>query len=53
MDLEGICGVQLLLDACAETLETLRFCPWDPYGERVSLEEVLVIYEHKFLSKIL
>ena len=53
MDLKGIYGVQLLLEACVETLETLRFCPSDPYGERVSLEGVPDIYEQKFLSQIL
>ena len=53
MDLKGIYGVQLLLEACAETLETLRFCPSNPYGERISLEGVPDIYEQKFLSQIL
>ena len=53
MDLKGICGAQLLLDACAETLETLWFCPSNPHGERVSLEGVPDIYEQKFLSQTL
>ena len=46
----GCSFLQLLLDACAETLETLWFCPSDPHGERVPLEGVLGIYEQKFLS---
>ena len=33
MDLFGVKCVQLLLDACAETLETLRLYPTDRYGE--------------------
>ena len=33
MDLFGVECVRLLLDACAETLETLRLHPTDMYGE--------------------
>ena len=33
MDLFWVKCVRLLLDACAETLETLRLYPTDPYGE--------------------
>ena len=33
MDLFGVKCVRLLLDACAETLETLRLYPTDSYGE--------------------
>ena len=33
MDLFRVSCVRLLLDACAETLETLRIYPTDPYGE--------------------
>jgi hypothetical protein len=33
MDLFMVGCVRLLLDACAETLETLRLYPTDPYGE--------------------
>jgi hypothetical protein len=33
MDLFMVNCVRLLLDACAETLETLRLYPTDPYGE--------------------
>jgi len=33
MDLFRVKCVRLLLDACAETLETLRLYPSDPYGE--------------------
>ena len=33
MDVFGVNFVRLLLDACTETLETLRFYPTDPCGE--------------------
>ena len=33
MDLFKVKCIRLLLDACAETLETLRLYPFDPYGE--------------------
>ena len=33
MDVFMVRFVQLLLDACAETLETLRVHPTDPYGK--------------------
>jgi hypothetical protein len=33
MDLFRVKCIRLLLDACAETLETLRLYPTDPYGE--------------------
>ena len=36
MDLFGVSCAQLLLDECAETLETLRLYPTDPHGEKVS-----------------
>jgi hypothetical protein len=36
MDLFRVKCVKLLLDACAETLETLRLYPTDPYGEDLS-----------------
>lgn len=35
MDLFRVRCVRLLLDTCAETLETLRFYPTDPYGENL------------------
>ena len=34
MDLYNVRGMRLLLDACAETLETLMLYPSDPHGER-------------------
>ena len=34
MDLFGVLGMRLLLDACAETLETLMLYPSDQYGEK-------------------
>ena len=36
MDLFGVSCAQLLLDECAETLETLRLYPTDSYGETIS-----------------
>ena len=33
MDLYGVTFVRLLLDACTETLETLRFYPTESCGE--------------------
>lgn len=38
MDLFRVKGVRLLLDACAETLQTLRLYPTDPYGEKSKKE---------------
>jgi len=35
MDLFRVNCVQLLLDACVETLERLRLYPTDPYGEDI------------------
>jgi hypothetical protein len=35
MDLFRVTCVPLLLDACAESLETLRLYPTDPYGEEL------------------
>ena len=35
MDLFFVHGMRLLLDACAETLETLRLYPNDPRGEEL------------------
>jgi hypothetical protein len=37
MDLFNVVGTRLLLDACAETLETLRLYPRDPRGKELSL----------------
>jgi hypothetical protein len=37
MDLFNVVGTRLLLDACAETLETLRLYPSDPRGKELSL----------------
>ena len=34
MDLHNVCGMRLLLDACAETLEILMLYPFDLYGEK-------------------
>lgn len=39
MELFKVKCVKLLLDACAETLETLRLYPTDPYGEDFSEKE--------------
>ena len=38
MDLFFVHGMRLLLDACAETLETLKLYPNDPRGEELFLE---------------
>jgi hypothetical protein len=38
MDLFNVAGTRLLLDACAETLETLRLYPSDPRGKELSLD---------------
>ena len=35
MDLFRVTCVPLLLDACTESLETLRLYPTDPYGEEI------------------
>ena len=43
MDLFCVCGMRLLLDACAETLETLRLYPHDPHGEQLSLMGVRIL----------
>ena len=43
MELWLVDRVQLLLDACAETLETLSFYEIDPHCERVSLKWVQVV----------
>jgi len=43
MDLFSVHGMRLLLDACAETLETLRLYPHDPHGERLSLRDVRIL----------
>ena len=40
MDLFMVDGMRLLLDTCAETLETLRLYPTDPRGEELSLDGV-------------
>ena len=41
MDLYYVYGMQLILDAAAETLETLRLYPCDPHGEQVSSDEYM------------
>ena len=43
VDLMGVDGMQLLLDACAETLETFLFNPYDLLSKGVSLKGVHVI----------
>ena len=40
MDLANVDGMRLLLDNCANTLETLRLHPADPRGEGFSLGDV-------------
>jgi hypothetical protein len=40
MDLFRVKCVRLLLDACAETLETLRLYPTDLYGESLFKRKV-------------
>ena len=40
MDLYFVDGMSLLLDACTETLETLRFCLTDPRGEKLCPKDV-------------
>jgi hypothetical protein len=42
MDLFGVKCLPLLLEKCAETLETLRLYPTDPYGEAFSSGEEAV-----------
>ena len=42
MDLFDMDGMSLLLDACAETLETLVLYPSDPRGEQLSSENVRI-----------
>jgi len=42
MDLFKVDGMQLLLDACAETLETLRLYPTDRHGEDLVLNSMWV-----------
>ena len=39
MDLFGVKCLPLLLKECAETLETLRLYPTDPYGEAFFVKE--------------
>ena len=39
MDLFGVSCTKLLLDTCAETLETLRLYPTDPHGEKFTNRE--------------
>ena len=43
MDLFCVRGMRLLLDACTETLETLRLYPHDPHSERLSLKDVGIL----------
>ena len=38
MELFDVDGMRVLMDACAETLETLRVYPTDPRGEQLSLK---------------
>jgi len=40
MDLYCVQGMRLLLDTCAETLETLQLYPCDPHCERLFLQSV-------------
>ena len=42
VDLYNVHGVGILLDACAETLETLRLCPADLRSKERSLNSVQV-----------
>jgi len=51
MDLFHVEGTRLLLDACAETLETLRLYPTDPLGEQRLLRST--ISSRQFHSQIL
>ena len=58
MELFGVKCVRLLLGACAETLETLRLYPTDPYGEdlferRVDENELKLIIHRKQPSRAL
>ena len=46
-------GIQILLDVYAETLEILRFYPFDRFGEEVSFKGVQDISDQLFLSRIL
>ena len=43
MNLYDVYGMQPLLDACAETLETLQVYPTDPRGKKVSSGSVCVL----------
>ena len=43
MHLLNVVGMRLLLDACAETLETLRLYPTDPRGKELSLNGFKVL----------
>ena len=43
MDLYDVDGMSLLLDACAETLETLVLYPADPRGEKLPPEGVHIV----------
>ena len=43
MDLFSVHGMRLLLDVCADTLETLRFYPNDPRGELLSLRGLKIL----------
>jgi len=43
MDLFNVNGMRLLLDTCAETLETLRLYPTDPCGRELSLSGLDVV----------
>jgi hypothetical protein len=43
MDLFNVDGMRLLLDACTETLETLRLYPTDPRGKKPSPANVQVL----------
>jgi hypothetical protein len=45
MDLFHVDGMRLLLDSCAETLETLRLYPADPRGKEISLNSMRVLAE--------
>jgi len=43
MSLFNVVGMRLLLDACAETLETLQLHPFDPRGKELSLSGLQVL----------
>ena len=50
MDLYLVDGMQLLLGACAETLEILRLYPTDPVGEEASPDDTQVLADNFSVS---